>query len=424
MISTSGFWAWNMQESMKLFSRRFNGFIKNDRDEIALYNKEGVMIVSSTAWYRDFDYDLQLKNKGKIQYNEDFSDKWSMYMIGIAHRYGWTTFNDKLKTNNWRALSFDKDGKLKVTEYKSNKHSVNWKIFYNDFKKSNEDAVYLYPNGRVYYMSTKLRNRMGWSFSGLTLVSLWQQNVVKQNILISVEMGDLGIMSEKEWQIEIKRRTKFIDELKTKDDVGRWKTSHPFWIYYQWKSDKHNSGRGAIQYFRSYNYKYAFERFKNVVRKYEQGGYDITFVLITGDHPRRQVLLASDPMDDKGTQTLVGWLWWTKVLTVSPQLDPKQWWTVITKNVDDGKIKTTSFENADKGKAVAEYYKQYKSKGRPNQAFILLRADNVAAIQHPAIVKRGFKRGYQTSYQMMGQYYQNNQEVWLDMMLNAKPIGF
>ena len=133
------------------------------------------MLISSTAFYREFDYDLALKNEGKeVEYTEDYSDVWSQYMLGVAHRYGYVTINPKhIKDKKFRALSFEKD-ELKVTEYSSKSHGTNWRLFYNGFKKTGTDGVYLLRNGRIYTFSGKLKNRNGWSFGGLRLVALWQ----------------------------------------------------------------------------------------------------------------------------------------------------------------------------------------------------------------------------------------------------------
>ena len=205
-----------------------------------------------------------------------------------------------------------------------------------------------------------------------------------------MDADELEIMTEEEWTIILKERTEYIDKMKTVDDAGRWRTSHPFWIHYQWKGDKYNGARGQFQYFRSYNYKYAFERFKNVVRSYERKGLDITFSLITGDYPRRQFLLSSDPMDDKGTQTLIGWLWWNRMLAVPAQYDDKKWWTLITKAADSDKVDLQLFENADTGKAVDAFWKDYKEKGRPQKAFVLLGGDNTVRMQKPTTIRSGF----------------------------------
>lgn len=48
------------------------------------------MLFSSTAFFRDFNYEQSLKNKEKrSDYVEDYSDEWSQYMLGLAAKLNW-----------------------------------------------------------------------------------------------------------------------------------------------------------------------------------------------------------------------------------------------------------------------------------------------------------------------------------------------
>lgn len=135
---------WN--DSFKFVNSRMNGFTRNpDRDEIALFTiPEGRMVISSTAFYRDFDYDLQMENKGKINYKEDYSDKWSQYMLGAGHMMNWMNIDQsKIKNKNYKVLSWD-GSKVKVTE------SVTFPWFKKTFKNIGTDAVYIHPTGKIY----------------------------------------------------------------------------------------------------------------------------------------------------------------------------------------------------------------------------------------------------------------------------------
>ena len=118
--------------------------------------------------------------------------------------------------------------------------------------------------------------------------------------------------------------------MKLEDDSGRWREAQPFWIHYQWKEPKHNSARGQYQFFRSWNYKYAYDRWRTVVAKYWKQGNSITFTLSTGYYPSRKLLLSSHTINDPGTQTLVGWLMRQNFLVANQVKDEKKAFILVS----------------------------------------------------------------------------------------------
>lgn len=84
----------------------------------------------------------------------------------------------------------------------------------------------------------------------------------KINLVPVLAVEQSGIYLLEEWQSYIKEKSRFVDEMKLVDGVGKFKQHQPFFIHFQWKSNKHNGARGQFQYFRAWNYKFAFERFQ------------------------------------------------------------------------------------------------------------------------------------------------------------------
>lgn len=203
-----------------------------------------------------------------------------------------------------------------------------------------------------------------------------------------------GIYLLEDWNKLIQQKTKFIDNLEVEDDLGRFNTHQPFWIHYQWKSNSQNGKRGQFQYFRSWNYKYAFKRFKAVVRRFMSKNRDITFVLTTGNSPNRQFLLSSDVMSDKGTQTLLGFLFRSRFLILPQQKDESRWWTILRKDSATGELTKMHYPN-DKYKEANKKYSQLLKQGLGNSALALLAADHQVVRWNYPMIKKGFRRYYQ-----------------------------
>lgn len=82
------------------------------------------MLFSSTAFHKDFDYDLSLAHKGeKVDYVEDYSDEWSQYMLGLAVKLNWIQFDKEKLGNHWTVVSVEEDG----TTFKSETLFGTWK---------------------------------------------------------------------------------------------------------------------------------------------------------------------------------------------------------------------------------------------------------------------------------------------------------
>lgn len=423
----SAFYAWNVQDAYKQFAKRFADFSRRGENwEVALFSGantyDGRMAISSTAFYKDFDYDFQLKTEGKAKYDYDFTDKWSKIMIGLGGRQQWIRIDFKsLKLKNVYRAIYLEEGKVKVQELTTS-HGSSWSKFSKDFVRTKRDAVYVHSKGYIYSTSGKYKMRNGFHIASMDIWAMWLHSM-KINMDLSFEAGDMGIYTWEEYQLELKERNSFIDGLKLVDDEGRWRRHHPFWIHYQWKSDKHNGARGQFQYFRSWNYKYAFERFRTIVRQYNAKNHDIVFTLSTGDAPRRQVLLSSEPMDGEGTQSIIGWLFWNRFITLPAQVDSKKWWTLLYKEAkQDSAIDIVEWQNEDMDTAVKTFWATKNAK--PQHAAVLLDAAGIVRNQGPAKVKSGFRKGYQTTYEMMGQFIQAEYKMCSQMVLKSTPIGY
>jgi hypothetical protein len=85
---TWSFYAWNLKDAYRQLNTKYRKF--DISYEYALFTSKGHMLFSSTAFYRDFDYDLALATKGKkVDYIEDYTDEWSQYMLGLAVKFNW-----------------------------------------------------------------------------------------------------------------------------------------------------------------------------------------------------------------------------------------------------------------------------------------------------------------------------------------------
>lgn len=106
---TWNFGAWSLKEAYLQMLNRFKNF--NIHHEYALFTSKGNMIFASSAFHRDFDYDLAVAAKGKkVDYVEDYKDEWSQYMMGIAFKFGWIQVDAKQLGNKWTIVSLSKDG--------------------------------------------------------------------------------------------------------------------------------------------------------------------------------------------------------------------------------------------------------------------------------------------------------------------------
>lgn len=191
--------------------------------------------------------------------------------------------------------------------------------------------------------------------------------------------------------------------MKIEDDLGRFAAHQPFWIHYQWKSNNQNGKRGQFQYFRSWNYEYAVKRFKAVVKKFMKENHDITFVLTTGNYPNRQFLLSSDLMSDTGTQTLLGFLFKNRFLTMPQQTEEKKWWTLLQKNIKTEQLTILNFENSGLKEANNKYSDLLKlSKGK--SALALLSADHQVVRWNYPVIRKGYRKQYQQNFEMFGEY--------------------
>lgn len=132
------------------------------------------MLVSSSAFYRDFDYDLAMATKGKkVDYVEDYTDAWSQYMLGLAHRLNFMRFEKKLLTNTWNVLTLDAKGKTLLVVPLTGTWAVIWKKFVTSYRSKKLTAVLVRPNGMFYTWSGTYVSRQSIQMDACRALALW-----------------------------------------------------------------------------------------------------------------------------------------------------------------------------------------------------------------------------------------------------------
>lgn len=62
--------------------------------------------------------------------------------------------------------------------------------------------------------------------------ALWFQLILKYNLEPMYDVSNVGLELEEDYLMKLKEMTRFVDELKTVDDLGKFHTAQPFWIHY------------------------------------------------------------------------------------------------------------------------------------------------------------------------------------------------
>jgi len=288
---------------MQQFWYQSRGYYYRKEYEYALVSHSSKRtLVTTSAFAKDFDYLWNEKNKD-TEVEEAYDDFVSLQLIGQKFRQLGAIIPKQLTKNEYSVISLK--GKKAVRVGLGRNWRQVWTKFNNDYRKKKVEAVLVYPNGRVYYYSGA-RNRWAMYWGGLEAIARFiQQN--KLDLAPGWDEKSHGIKTLKQWKAELAERTKFIDNFKTNFSGDRLRRNTPFWIHYMWTGGRHAGRQGQLRYFATTSMKYAFNVFRNDVRRYLRAGHKIAFTLSVSHYPNRQTIMASEPMDSPHIQSMLGW---------------------------------------------------------------------------------------------------------------------